>query len=836
MDPFPQAIFLAAAVAGIISCILAVFLAGVAIRESKHARRADNLRTEVPTGKAEELADPPAGVEVYVNKLPRTGKDLFGREGELASLDKAWKDGGTNLVSLVAMGGAGKSAVATHWLGRMARNRYRSAKKVFGWSFYSQGTSDTAASADAFMEKALDWFGYTGDRSISGDQKGLILAGLVQKTRTLLILDGMEPIQYPPGFQEGRIKDPGLRELVQTLAVKNPGLCLITTRVEVADVADYQDSTAPAIELGPLADEAGADVLRSLGIEGGADELKEVSRKLKGHGLSLNLLGTYLKAQRGGRLEGWREEVALLKGAAASHAENVMKAYVKWLGEGPELAVLRMAGLFDRPASGELVRALRRAPAIWGLTDPLFGSPWRRWAARLTPASYRAMNGEAWRNVLARLRAARLLLEEDPEDREGLDAHPLVREYFGKRLREESPGAWRKAHLRLYEHLTKTADEFPETAEAMAPLFAAVAHGCAAGRHQEAFKEVYRRRIKRGSEFFSTKKLGLFGSELAALSGFFAEPWTRAVDALTEDDKGFVLNGAGFGLRALGRLAEAAQPMRASLDMDIAREDWKSAAIVAGNLSELHLARGAVADAVAVARRSVELAGESDDAFQRMARRTTLADALHQAGDLEEAADLFREAVAMQKYRQLQYPLLYSVQGFRYCDLLLERGEHAAARQRAGKTLEWATEEHLLLDIALDTLTLGRAALAEAAARGANSLEEAERRLDDAVEGLRRAGRQDYIPNGLLARAALWRCMEDPAKARRDLDEALRIAIRSGMRLHEADAHLEYARLHLAGGDSAAAREPLAKAKAIVAETGYRRRAPEVAELQERLG
>ena len=434
MDPFPQAIFLAAAVAGIISCILAVFLAGVAIRESKHARRADNLRTEVPTGKAEELADPPAGVEVYVNKLPRTGKDLFGREGELASLDKAWKDGGTNLVSLVAMGGAGKSAVATHWLGRMARNRYRSAKKVFGWSFYSQGTSDTAASADAFMEKALDWFGYTGDRSISGDQKGLILAGLVQKTRTLLILDGMEPIQYPPGFQEGRIKDPGLRELVQTLAVKNPGLCLITTRVEVADVADYQDSTAPAIELGPLADEAGADVLRSLGIEGGADELKEVSRKLKGHGLSLNLLGTYLKAQRGGRLEGWREEVALLKGAAASHAENVMKAYVKWLGEGPELAVLRMAGLFDRPASGELVRALRRAPAIWGLTDPLFGSPWRRWAARLTPASYRAMNGEAWRNVLARLRAARLLLEEDPEDREGLDAHPLVREYFGKRL------------------------------------------------------------------------------------------------------------------------------------------------------------------------------------------------------------------------------------------------------------------------------------------------------------------------------------------------------------------------------------------------------------------
>ena len=132
---------------------------------------------------------------------------------------------------------------------------------------------------------------------------------------------------------------------------------------------------------------------------------------------------------------------------------------------------------------------------------------------------------------------------------------------------------------------------------------------------------------------------------------------------------------------------------------------------------------------------------------------------------------------------------------------------------------------------------MGRAALAGAAARGPDGLKEAERRLDDTVEGLRRAaGRQDHVPRGLLARVALWRCMEDPAKARRDLDEALTIATRGGMRLFEADAHLEYARLHLAEGDSAAARNRLAKAKEIVAETGYRRRAPEVAELQERLG
>ena len=50
------------------------------------------------------------------------------------------------------------------------------------------------------------------------------------------------------------------------------------------------------------------------------------------------------------------------------------------------------------------------------------------------------------------------------------------------------------------------------------------------------------------------------------------------MDGLTEADKGFVLNEAGFDLRALGRLAEAVEPMRAGLEADIAQKDWDNAA------------------------------------------------------------------------------------------------------------------------------------------------------------------------------------------------------------------------------------------------------------------
>ena len=71
-------------------------------------------------------------------------------------------------------------------------------------------------------------------------------------------------------------------------------------------------------------------------------------------------------------------------------------------------------------------------------------------------------------------------------------------------------------------------------------------------------------------------------------------------------------------------------------------------------------------------------ADRSGDAFQRMAMRTTHADALHQAGRRAEAEARFREAEQMQAERQPDYPLLYSLQGFRYCDLLLAAAERAA--------------------------------------------------------------------------------------------------------------------------------------------------------------
>ena len=84
-----------------------------------------------------------------------------------------------------------------------------------------------------------------------------------------MILDGLEPHQNPPGPQEGRIRGPALQALLRELAAFNTGLCLISTRIPVADIADYERPSVLRRDLEQLSSEAGAQLLRALGVGGG---------------------------------------------------------------------------------------------------------------------------------------------------------------------------------------------------------------------------------------------------------------------------------------------------------------------------------------------------------------------------------------------------------------------------------------------------------------------------------------------------------------------------------------------------------------------------------------
>jgi tetratricopeptide (TPR) repeat protein len=730
------------------------------------------------------------------------------------------------VVTLVAWGGVGKTSLVSRWVAELAKRDHDGAD-YFDWSFYSQGSSDqSSASADPFVDAALRFFGdeATADSAKSPWDKGARLAELIGARRTLLVLDGLEPLQHPPGPLAGELKDPTITALLKGLAGRNAGLCVVTTRERVEDLAGFEETTAPRWVLERLSAPAGVELLKSLGVHGAAADLAKLVDEVRGHALGLSLLGRFLDGAHGGDvrkrdLVRFEEADAEIRGG---HAFRVMEAYERWFGgEGEKgerlLAVLHFLGLFDRPAAADLLAVLRRPPAIPGLTDVLAG-----------------VSDPQWNLAVARLAECGLAVP----DGGALDAHPLVREHFGRRLCERSPEAWQAAHGRLFDHLKDSTEHRPDTLEGLQPLYQAVVHGCQAGRYEEALAEVYRDRISRGAEAYVVRKLGAFGADLGAVACFFDPPWSRVSPALTEADQAWLLNQAAFRLRALGRLTEAVEPMRAGLRMRIDQEVWASAARVAGNLSELELTLGDVAGAVRDAEQSVVHADRSDDAFLRMAFRTTLADALHQAGRLEEALARFLEAEAMQAERQPQYPLLYSVQGFQYCDLVLAGAERAAGggpedrgageacdqvERRAAQTLEWVTPQNWILDIALDQLTLGRARFYQAIL-GGSAPDAAESEIEKAVDGLRRAGQQDYLPPCLLTRAWLRSTQNRPEDARADLAAAQEIAARGPMPLHLADVHLYRARLF---HDRAA----LAVASRLIEKHGYGRRREELADL-----
>jgi serine/threonine protein kinase len=193
----------------------------------------DDLHKMLPAASHTGTRKPPARQgpkKISVAKLPVTGSELFGREEDIAFLDDAWANKDPNVVTIVAWAGVGKSTLVNHWLGRMAAEGYRSAQLVFGWSFYRQGTSGDTSSADEFLDAALHWFGDPDPRLGTAWDKGERLAKFVSHRRTLLILDGLEPLQNPPGPQEGRLREPSLQALLRELAAFNTGLCVITTR------------------------------------------------------------------------------------------------------------------------------------------------------------------------------------------------------------------------------------------------------------------------------------------------------------------------------------------------------------------------------------------------------------------------------------------------------------------------------------------------------------------------------------------------------------------------------------------------------------------------------
>ncbi len=825
--------------------------------------------------------------------------ELIGREKELRILNDAWAkvvkdaDDRPSILTFVALGGEGKTSLVAKWVvDEMLGKCWPGCDAAFAWSFYSQGTREQiVSSSDLFLKAALTFFGDDSDKAFAASpasayEKGQRLARLVGQRRSLLILDGLEPLQYAPTAPTpGALMDQGLVALIKGLAAASHGLCIITTRYSLPDVKAFWKTTAPEIKLLRLPRDAGVYLLKSLGVKGSerrniqlkngsgksesVNEFEKLVEDVKGHALTLTLLGVFLKRAFDGDIR-QRDHVNFEradKKTDGGHAFRTLAAYEQWLlrdgGEEGirEVAILRLMGLFDRPAATAFLYALLQPPVIPGLSEPLIG-----------------LSEADWEFCLTGLEETNLITVNRDEDDSiiSIDTHPHIREYFAMRLSADFRSGWVKGHKRIYSYICNTVSDriVKPSLEDIQPLYQAVVHGCNAELHVDVYLNLLRKRVFRCESLFtySCVSLGAVDSDLAALSHFFDEDFKNINKALSPRIEGEILLMAGFLYSISGRLAQGIKLLQASVEHKNPRRDSGFATQATGVLSTYELLAGYITKAIEDAGDSNRIADDldGDEGMDWKIRAiAALGNANFQAGDVKSASSCFDEFFKLLKSRQKPpgNPALISL--IQYSDYLFSEFETKAWKYYLGLSSEYSdetleacatrieecsklgvevSEQHGFLSFkggnltSLFKLQFFKCILGDKKSWSDN-LVFGNRfyTLDEVFALLRSGGQRQYLPRTLLLSAWIRAAGDQRGESEdisRDLDEALEIAGRGPMKLFKADIYLYRARLffHCGTYPWKSPQSDLSTARKLIEECGYWRRKEELEDAERVIG
>ncbi|HEY7311842.1 MAG TPA: hypothetical protein VH643_20935 [Gemmataceae bacterium] len=224
-----------------------------------------------------------------VHPLP-SAPDFLGREAELEQLRSFWNDNTRGVLSLVGLGGAGKTALAARFLS----GPLRPDGGLFVWSFYQE------PDAGLFLQELLDYFSPHVPTAASAKGAGLLhllSAALEQGGRHLLVLDGLERVQRQAGTGDsyGQIEDPLLKSLLVRIA---EGLgrttVLVTSRFPLTDLTPWRGQGYRHLDVGELTRPAALALLRRRGVHGEDAALTALVEGYGAHALTLDHLGSLI--------------------------------------------------------------------------------------------------------------------------------------------------------------------------------------------------------------------------------------------------------------------------------------------------------------------------------------------------------------------------------------------------------------------------------------------------------------------------------------------------------------------------------------------------------------
>lgn len=353
---------------------------------------------------------------------------FVGRKKEQSLLLQAWRNDARNVFIIYGDGGIGKTSLIQTWLTQAEVFGWLEAEQVFGWSFPDVNRyQDARQSMQEFLQQALEWFGPDMKIPASLLEQINLLARLVQRRRTLLVLDNVSHLHFTVDTSGNVHERQLLGALLNQLAAYNPGLCILASRKAVPVSRAFQSGVFQ-YELSSLDDTAGAHLLKQQGVRADNNRLRRIAHSFGGHPLSLCLLGSYLAQAYGGspsRLDSIPIWPDMEK--EGFHVRRVLGAIEQWMGAGPDLILLYLLSLLDGPATKKELFMLLGS----------WRQPWfRRWIkpdeALNSVAPLARVDVREFTKIQRRLYRLRLI--SSPSVAATLDTHSMIRAFFRQRV------------------------------------------------------------------------------------------------------------------------------------------------------------------------------------------------------------------------------------------------------------------------------------------------------------------------------------------------------------------------------------------------------------------
>lgn len=750
--------------------------------------RASKAATEFAIGIAEDFWETlgASGPSVSPNRLPGDNSPVFGRAEVLSEMEDALTEDAINLLSIIAWAGTGKTALARVWCDKVKEIRLEPGAHVFTWSFYSQGADRMGTvNSDELFIALLEHAGIPDVAALSPWRRVELAVKFCREEQVLLVLDGLEPLQQAGDIERGHILDGPLRAFVEDLAAECRGLLIVTSRVSLIDVPN--DERHRTVDLPHLEPDPAVQALEHYGMRSDREKLRDIAEAVDGHCLSLRLIARFFAVcEPEGPTDAAVDALRAISHPSAK-VDRLLSWYEGFLAGTPQLDVLRSLGLFDRATPLKALCAVHVSPAVGALnpTTALLATREIGYAVReLADLGLTQVEGEGEEVMI--------------------DAHPLIRETFGRRLSQSDPAAWSSGHRRLFEHFDNVVDRPAETVSDLSILYLAVHHAVLAGDGARAVTEVLRPKVQQGERSFASKRLQLASADLAALAPFFSDWSTMAIE-VDDRDAMWLMSHALYDLRVLGHIPLSLELCLSLRDRLGVSGDTPQECVTAANASHLSLIAGRISDAVEFAEDAFKIAGGLPaSAAESFAARRSLSNALMHLGDLAAAEALTKMDKPIGNQVDAAYPAFLSPVGFRYGLLLIAinelrlLGEEEEEAQRSLRAAidRFATasaldeERGYGLAQGLATLVFARL-LSLGVEAGIEPLQNPVPLANEAEDYLRTAATQDLVVCSLILSSRVHLVAGDPAESRRKLSRALEMSQRFGFPLYETSALVE---------------------------------------------